>query len=92
MSERWRKAKLVANLNAIWQDIDYHDAPDPHAAAEIGIAKISEIVESGAIPQPTFYVRSGRGFWVFRRIRDLDARALSLHKHNVRLLTRGWRD
>jgi hypothetical protein len=86
MRQPWCNAKLVANLNAVWLDIDYHDSPDPLAAAAGGLVKVFALAETGQIPQPTLYVRSGRGVWVFWRLRDVDGHALSTRDPHIRPL------
>jgi hypothetical protein len=80
----WCKSKLVANINAVWLDIDYHKEPDPQMAAEEGIASVMRLGVTGKIPEPTLYVRSGRGFWCFWRLRNVDGDALTTKDPAVR--------
>jgi hypothetical protein len=88
MRGKWRNAKLCVNLNAAWLDCDYHDCPDPYGTAKIGLAKMLALDAIGEIPHPTLYVESGRGFWVFWRLRDENGNRLEADKTNRLLWAR----
>lgn len=64
-----RKNANVAQLCALYSDLDYHNVPDLSDRHPLGIVELAfEALEGAKIPRPSLAVATGRGlalYWVF---------------------------
>lgn len=63
-----QRAERATRLNACFADLDVYKVAglDPEAA----LAAVMRMAREGSIPQPSFYVDSGRGLWPLWLLRD----------------------
>jgi hypothetical protein len=66
----WRTGALVSHLNAIYVDIDFHEASDPDSEIGQAIQRFNSLVNAGTFPPPSVVAQSGRGFWIHYLLRQ----------------------